>query len=148
MFSVCCLAIGHFVGHVPQVARTHHRTVPSFCGEGHFEPSLLLFLLFFSSNSSFCYTIAIAVSFRIVTTAALSTETRFSCCLILCLKSTTASHQCLSRLSFVLCSCNFVKLGECHSHRPCLCPPLTVRFETSPRTLLSSQLKWRSSARR
>ena len=59
-----------------------------------------------------------------------------------------ASKLSLSRSLFVLCSCNFVKMGECHSHLPFACHLLAVRFKTSSRTLPSSRLKWRFSARR
>ena len=46
-----------------------------------------------------------------------------------------ASNQSLSRLLFVLCSCNFVKWRECHAHLPFVCPLLTVHFKTLSRTL-------------
>ena len=37
-----------------------------------------------------------------------------------------ASDQSLSRFLFFLCSCNFVKRRECHSHLLSVCPLITV----------------------
>ena len=44
------------------------------------------------------------------------------------------SEQSLSRLLFVLCSCNFGKRGNCHSHHPFVRQLLAVRFKTLSRT--------------
>ena len=55
-----------------------------------------------------------------------------------------ASDQSLSRLLFVLCSCNFVKRRMSFARVSFS----TVRFKTLSCTLPSSQLRWRLSARR
>ena len=48
----------------------------------------------------------------------------------------------------ILCSCNFVRRWECHSHLFLVIPSLPVCFKTGSLTLPAIQPKWRCSARR